>query len=206
MAERVKIKICGVTSPEDAQMCIDAGADAIGLNFCVESPRYLEPVRAAAIVRAVREQVLTVAVVADASEQEIVRLREQVGFACVQLHGDEPPELLARLLPHAYKAIAVRDPSSIELARSYPGEHVLLDAYAPDKRGGTGRTFNWSLAAELAAERKVTLAGGLNPENVAEAVRAVRPYCVDVASGVESSPGLKQADRVRALVRNALGA
>jgi phosphoribosylanthranilate isomerase len=96
-------------------------------------------------------------------------------------------------LPHAYKALRVRSGSVVEAARAYPGEHILLDAYVPGLPGGTGATFDWSVARELSRERKVTLAGGITPDNVAEAVRAVAPYCVDVASGVESSPGTRSS-------------
>jgi phosphoribosylanthranilate isomerase len=122
------------------------------------------------------------------------------------LHGDEPPELVGALLPRAYKAIGVKDGSVVELARRYPGERLLLDASVPGMPGGTGRTFDWSIAAEVAKERKLTLAGGLTPENVAEAVRTVRPFRVDVASGVESTPGRKDPAKIAAFVEAAKGA
>jgi phosphoribosylanthranilate isomerase len=149
---------------------------------------------------------LVVGVFVDASYDEIVETKRMTGIGCVQLHGDEPPEVVAKLLPHAYKAVRVRDAASIDQARRYPGEHVLLDAYVPGESGGTGQTFSWALAAELARERKVTLAGGLRPENVALAVAEVHPYCVDVASGVERAPGEKDLARVRAFVRAAKSA
>jgi phosphoribosylanthranilate isomerase len=200
------VKICGVTSVADAELCIDAGADAVGLNFHPQSPRCIDPERARAIVHAVAGRVLTVGVFVDAGHEHIARLKEQVGFRCVQLHGDEPPELLERLLPHAYKAIAVRDERSIEQARRFGGKHILLDAYVEGQAGGTGTSFRWELAAPLARERLLTLAGGLHPDNVAAAVRAVAPFCLDVASGVESSPGRKDAAKVRAFIAAAKGA
>ena len=143
---------------------------------------------------------LIVGVFVDASFETITETIQQVGLGCVQLHGDEPPELLARFLPHAYKAIRVRDQRSIEDAQRYGGEHVLLDAFVPGEPGGTGRTFAWELAAGLARKRRVTLAGGLVPGNVAAAIAAVRPYAVDVASGVERAPGIKDEALVRAFI------
>jgi len=201
-----RVKICGLTREEDAWHCVDAGADAIGLNFWAGTPRCIELDVARRIVEAVGSRVLTVGVFVDASDEEIIRVREHTGIACVQLHGQESAEQLSRFLPHAYKALRVRDERSIDEARGFPGEHILLDAYVAGQPGGTGHTFNWSLAAGLAGERRVTLAGGLHPGNVAEAVAAVAPYCVDVASGVERAPGVKDPDAVSAFIRNARAA
>jgi len=202
----VSVKICGVTSIEDAELCVAEGADAIGLNFYARSPRYLSPSRARELVAAIAGRALTVGVFVDASYDEIEAVRTQTGIACVQLHGDEPPQLLERLLPHAYKALRVRDAGSVELARSFGGSHILLDAYVPGEPGGTGQTFEWSLATTIARERNVTLAGGLDPGNVASAVQCVRPFCVDVASGVEFAPGRKDPQRLRAFIRAAKSA
>ncbi|MFI5307166.1 MAG: phosphoribosylanthranilate isomerase [Polyangiales bacterium] len=199
------VKICGVTSVRDAELCVAAGADAIGLNFHPRSPRYVDAQQARQIVDAVAERALTVGVFVDASYEQIKALEQQTGVACVQLHGDESPELLQALLPHAFKAIRVRDEASIAAARRFSGQHILLDAYEPGLAGGTGRTFRWELAIELAKERQVTLAGGLDPSNVAEAIARVRPFCVDVASGVESAPGRKDPNKVRAFIAAAKG-
>lgn len=196
----VHIKVCGVTSVDDALASVDAGADAIGVNFAQSSPRRVNLDVARAIVAALPSRVISVGVFVDATEDELRRTIESVGLRCVQLHGDEPPELLAAFLPHAYKAIRVRGRDALADAARYPGQHILLDAYVPGVAGGTGATFDWSLAAELARSRQVTLAGGLTPDNVAEAVRLVRPFCVDVASGVESAPGRKDHGKVRAFV------
>ncbi len=202
-----RVKICGLTRVQDAVQAVQAGADAIGLNFWPSSVRGLHGAQgietARDIVRAVGDRALVVGVFVDATEAEILELRERTGFKCVQLHGAESPELLQRLLPHAYKALRVRDAASIDEARRFPGEHVLLDAYVAGQPGGTGHTFNWQLAAKLARERQVTLAGGLHPGNVAQAVAAVQPFCVDVASGVESAPGVKDPEAVLAFVRAA---
>jgi phosphoribosylanthranilate isomerase len=161
---------------------------------------------ASEIAGALRDRVLLVGVFVDASEAEMLALRERLGLGCVQLHGDESPALLARFLPHAYKAVRVRGPEVVAEVARFGGEHVLLDAYVKGMPGGTGATFDWSLAAQIAAQRKLTLAGGLTPDNVAEAVRTVRPYCVDTASGVESAPGVKDAALVRAFIAQAKGA
>lgn len=201
----VAVKICGVTSMQDAELCIAAGADAIGLNFYPGSARCVSMEAAADIVRAISKRVLTVGVFVDASHAQIAQCQQQVGIACVQLHGDETPEDLARYLPHAYKAVRVRDAQSLASARSFGGEHILLDAYVEGQPGGTGTTFRWELAAAFAKERKVTLAGGLHPDNVAQAVALVRPFCVDVASGVEHAPGRKDAAKVRAFIAAAKG-
>ncbi len=198
-----RVKVCGVTSVADARMCVDAGVDAIGLNFWPGSSRRCDEEVARDIAAALAGRTLLVGVFVDADEAEIARLRDRLGLGCVQLHGAEPPQLLARLLPHAYKAVRVRGADVLEEVRRFAGEHILLDAYVPGVPGGTGATFDWSLAEQVARERKLTLAGGLTPQNVAAAVRAVRPYCVDTASGVESAPGVKDAASVRAFVERA---
>jgi phosphoribosylanthranilate isomerase len=196
----VRVKICGVTSVEDARLCVSAGVDAIGLNFVAASPRCIDLVLAQAIVASLPQHVLSVGVFVDASYAELMDVKNRVGLGCLQLHGDESPELLARCLPHAYKALRVRDASVVRDAQRYAGEYLLLDAYAPGAHGGTGARFDWSLAAELAKSRKLTLAGGLTPDNVAQAIAAVQPFCVDVASGVEQSIAKKDPDLVRAFV------
>lgn len=199
----VRVKVCGVTSVADALASVQAGADAIGVNFAPASPRKLTLSLAREIVASLPSQVISVGVFVDANETELRRTIDEVGLRCVQLHGDEPPELLEKFLPHAYKALRVRGADVAEVAGRYPGEHVLLDAYVPGIAGGTGATFDWELAAGIARVRSVTLAGGLTPENVADAVRTVRPFCVDVASGVESGVGKKDIGKVRAFVEAA---
>lgn len=197
------VKVCGVTTVSDAVACAELGVAAIGLNFVPSSPRCITLERAREIAGAIRG-VLVVGVIANMTEAEMRAVREVVG--CLQLHGDEPPEALTPFLPHAYKAIRVSTAADVERARGYPGEHVLVDAKHPDQPsalGGTGMTFDWSLVRAFAKERKLTLAGGLTPDNVARAVAEVAPFCVDVASGVESSPGVKDLVKVRAFLRAA---
>ncbi|MDD9938856.1 MAG: phosphoribosylanthranilate isomerase [Myxococcales bacterium] len=195
-----RVKICGLTSAAQARACVDLGADAIGINFFAGSKRCVDLATGRAIVETVGDEAITVGVFVDAGLAEIERIKAASGIRCVQLHGDESPELLERFLPHAYKALRVRGAETIAEAARFGGEHVLLDAYVPGEPGGTGEVFEWSLATELARSRQVTLAGGLVPENVAAAVAAVRPFCVDVASGVERAPGDKDLERVAAFI------
>lgn len=202
----VEVKVCGLTSPDDALRCIEGGADAIGLNFWPGSPRCVDLATARSIVDAAGDRAEIVGVFVDFDLSRVRETLAETGVQWAQLHGSEPPELVAALLPWAYKAIGVKDGSAVEIARSYPGEHLLLDASIPGMPGGTGRTFDWTIAAEVAKERKLTLAGGLNPGNVAEAVTAVRPFRVDVASGVELEPGRKDPELVRRFVEAAKSA
>jgi phosphoribosylanthranilate isomerase len=196
----IHVKVCGITSVADARACVEAGVSAIGLNFVPASPRFVDVATARAIAESV--DVLVVGVVADLSVEEMLRLREDTKLGCLQLHGDEPPASLVRLLPHAYKAIRVADEADVARADLYPGEHVLCDAKVEGVLGGTGKRLDPSLVASLARRRKLTLAGGLTPENVASAARAVRPFAVDVASGVErkGDPRAKDHDAIRAFV------
>jgi phosphoribosylanthranilate isomerase len=195
-----EVKICGLTTLEDTRRCIDAGADVIGLNFWPGSPRHVDRSTARMIVETLGDCAQMVGVFVDAELEQIREILAETGLQWAQLHGEETPEELAELLPNAYKAIGVKDGGAVELARTYPGEHLLLDASVPGMPGGTGRTFDWAIAAEVAKERKLTLAGGLKPANVGEAVRLVQPFRVDVASGVESSPGRKDPVLVRRFI------
>jgi phosphoribosylanthranilate isomerase len=198
-----RVKICGVTSAEQALACIEAGADSVGVNFVPSSVRRVDIPTATAIVRAVGARALVVGVVAGMSLAAMRALREATGVGCLQLHGDEPADDLAALLPHAYKAVRVAAREDVERARTAPGEYVLVDAKVDGTLGGTGHAFDWTLILELARERRLVLAGGLTPENVGRAVAMVNPWCVDVASGVESAPGQKDLAKVRAFVRAA---
>ena len=200
------VKICGVTSIEDALSAADAGADAIGLNFVPASSRRVDEAAACAIAEAVRGRVAVVGVVADLDATAMRALRERVGLDFLQLHGGESPELLEAVLPHAYKALRVGSREDVELADSYGGDRLLVDARAEGALGGTGTSFDWRLVQALAARRRLILAGGLGPDNVSRAVQSVRPWGVDVASGVESAPRHKDAAAVRRFVAAARGA
>jgi len=200
------VKICGITSIEDALLAADAGADAIGLNFVPASSRRVEEAGARAIAEAVRGRVVVVGVVADLDAAGMRALGERVGLDLLQLHGSESPELLEAVLPHAYKALRVGSREDVELADSYAGDRLLVDARVEGALGGTGTSFDWLLVQGLAARRRLVLAGGLGPDNVARAIESVRPWGVDVASGVETAPRHKDADLVRRFVAEARGA
>lgn len=207
MTHVTHVKICGVTSVDDALAAVDAGASAVGVNLIPSSARVVSVARAREIARAIGGRALVVGVVADLDVDAMRALREDAELGCLQLHGGEPPEALAPLLPHAYKAIRIGNASDVALAESYPGEHLLVDAKVAGTLGGTGQTFDWELVRGLARSRKLTLAGGLTPENVEAAVRAIEPYCVDVASGVEveGRPGVKDRAKVKAFITRARG-
>jgi len=198
----VQIKICGLTRVDEAVACADAGADALGLNFWPRSKRCVRDDVAAEIVTAVGERVRLVAVVVDASAARIAEIRG-LGVRWVQLHGDEPPELVSRYLPEAFKAVHFGGPHE---PLDYPGEELLVDARVGDLPGGTGVTCDWTAAAGLARQTRLWLAGGLTAENVADAMDAVDPFGVDVASGVEGSPGRKDLEKVRRFIANARSA
>jgi phosphoribosylanthranilate isomerase len=205
LAMTVHVKICGITNVEDAIACVEEGASAIGLNFVPASPRYVDVATARAIADAVAGAVLVVGVVADRTLVELRSLEHDARLGCLQLHGDEPPELVSELLPHAYKAIRVAGPADVARAAAYPGEYVLVDAHVEGVLGGTGVRLDPALVAPLARTRKLTLAGGLTADNVASAVALVRPWAVDVASGVERRGAPRKKDRgaIRAFVAGA---
>lgn len=195
----IRIKICGVTTPEDAALAAALGASAIGIVFWPKSPRAVDRVRAKAIVAALPPFVPAVGVFVNQSD-EAFDIARSVGLSAVQLHGDETPETYRESPMRVIKAIAVRDESAVEAAAAVPaGAHVLLDAHDPDRRGGTGRRIDWTVAARIAANRPIVLSGGLNAGNVVEAVETVRPAAIDVSSGVESAPGKKDAAKLRDL-------
>jgi phosphoribosylanthranilate isomerase len=199
------IKICGVTSVEDAEHVVAAGADAIGLNFVASSKRRVSLQQARALIDAIAGRVEVVAVVADPSDAQVGELREGLGIEWLQLHGEEDAARAAELLPHAFKAVPIATSADARGAASFPGQRLLVDAKVPGSTGGTGHVFDWQLVRELTQERQLILAGGLTPLNVARAVRELGPFGVDVASGVESTPGRKDPDLVTAFVRAARG-
>jgi len=189
-----RVKVCGITSLEDARLAIGCGADELGLNLIAASPRALEPEAARRIAQAVAGQVAVVGVVADVPPSELLTLRQTIGLDLLQLHGSEPPEWLEALLPGAYKALRIAGPEDVAQATRYRGDRLLVDAKVVGRLGGTGTTFDWSLVRGLASERQLMLAGGLRPDNVARAVAEVRPWAVDVASGVEPAGEPRRKD------------
>jgi phosphoribosylanthranilate isomerase len=201
-----RIKICGVTTAEQATACVALGADAVGINLVASSRRRVDPAKAQEIARAVGDRTLTVLVVAGLGVEAMRSLRAEIGAGCLQLHGDESAADVAALLPHAYKAVRVADARDVAIADSMPGEYVLVDANVPGMLGGTGQRVDPGLVVDLAARRRLVLAGGLDPTNVADAVQRVKPWCVDVASGVESAPGVKDLVKVKAFIDAVRGA
>ena len=198
----MQIKVCGITTPGDADACVALGVDWLGLNFVASSPRCIDVAAAMAIRDAVRGRAELVGVVADRNEAALQTLRQAAGLDRLQLHGNEPPELVRRLAPYAFKALRVGSAADVTLAEGFSGL-LLIDSKVPGTLGGTGRTVDFSLVTGLARARKVILAGGLTPANVAVAVRTVKPWGVDVASGVERSPRVKDLDKVKAFVDSA---
>jgi phosphoribosylanthranilate isomerase len=201
------IKICGITSVEDAEAAITAGADALGVNLIPSSKRAVDLRTLESLLEAVGDRIELVAVVADQTRDALLRLRDASAITWLQLHGEEPPEALSPLLPHAYKAIGIADAADVVRARAFPGERLLVDAKVTGALGGTGTRFDWELVRGLSAERQLIVAGGLSADNVADAVLALAPFGVDVASGVESgNPRRKDPDKVRRFVQAARAA
>ncbi len=201
-----RVKVCGIRSVQEAEVCIAAGADALGLNFIPTSKRWVAPETARDIVRTLRGRVQWVAVMADLAWDEVSALDEVVPCDWLQLHGSEPPELVARLGARAYKALRIGDERDVAAARAFVGQRLLVDAKVPGELGGSGHAFDWSLVVPLARERDLILAGGLRPDNVGAAIAQVRPAAVDVASGVEGPSGWKEPEQVRAFVERAQAA
>ena len=194
----MKVKICGITNLADAAVAVESGADAIGLMLFRDSPRSVDPKTARSIVRSLPPFVAKVGVFVDADEGFVQRMIEETGIDTLQFHGDESPEFCAQFRLPVIKAFRIRDRESIARLKSYATAGWLLDSFVPGKQGGTGERFNWDLAVEARGlGRPILLAGGLEPGNIAEAVAKVRPYGVDVSSGVESAPGRKDAAKVR---------
>ncbi len=198
------VKICGITNEDDALLSVAMGADAIGFNFVPSSSRYLAAQRAYDITRRLPPEVLTVGVFRDENPEQVVRSAMRAGVKAVQLHGHETPEQTAYVASHFRWVIKVFTAGSGLLARADEWGTDLIMVDSPG--GGTGKVFDWTLAGEAPTDLKLILAGGLTPDNVADGIAAVEPWGVDVASGVESAPGRKDATLVRKFVANARAA
>ena len=196
-----KVKICGITRMEDALAAAAAGADALGFMFYEASPRRVAFDVAAKIIRELPPFLARVGVFVNPSPDDVRRSIEDCRIDTLQFHGEETPEFCAQFGLRVIKAFRVRDAESLSALPAYVGATCLLDSFVAGQHGGTGATFNWDLAAQtVKAGRRVLLAGGLTEENAAEAVRRVRPYGLDVSSGVEAKPGVKDAAKVRAFI------
>jgi phosphoribosylanthranilate isomerase len=203
----VKVKICGITSVGDAEAAVEAGADMLGLMFYPDSPRHITEEMAQTIARQLPPFIIRVGVFADQAPEEVFSAMHKCGLNLLQFHGRETPEYCAQFGMMTMKAFRIRDAASLKEIPQYQTHAYLLDSYVAGKAGGTGAVFNWNLAVEAGRLGKpIFLAGGLTPENVTEAVRTVRPFGVDVSSGVEQSPGKKDPKKMRdfiAAVRSA---
>jgi phosphoribosylanthranilate isomerase len=195
-----RVKVCGITRPEDALLAVRLGASALGFNFYSASPRYIAPEVARTIIRQLPPFVMAVGVFANEAEMtHIVEIARDAGVSAVQLHGPRFPGSIGQAdgLP-VIRAVAVADGFKAEMLAGFEARAFLLDAYHPNLSGGTGRSFNWDLVRDAGRYGTIILAGGLKPENVGHAIRLVRPFAVDVASGVESAPGQKDPELLRA--------
>jgi len=202
-----KIKICGITNATDAQLATKLGADALGFNFYSGSPRFVSRERVRAIVASLPPFVVPVAIFVNEQPALIKETCDFCGIRTIQLHGDEAPAVIGQLRAYkVIKAVQVQSERDLIQLRKYDADAFLLDAYVPGKRGGTGFPFNWELAKSAASSLPILLAGGLNPVNVAEAIRVVNPYGVDVCTGVESEPGKKDRRLLRQFIREARNA
>ena len=199
-----RVKICGITRYEDAKAAVEYGADALGFVFYEGSPRHVFPETVKDIISNLPPFVTTVGVFVNAPTTEIKEIVEFTGIDVVQLHGEEPPEECL-FWKRVIKAIKVRDMSDLDELQQYRVSAYLLDTYSPDMPGGTGQVFNWEIALHAKRFGHVILAGGLTPENVSDAIKTVKPYAVDVSSGVESEKGIKDHEKLKLFIKRAKG-
>jgi len=201
------VKICGITSLEDAVMSVEFGADILGFNFFVKSPRYIAPKLAEGTITKLPTGVITVGVFVNESIDTVSGIAKETGIDLIQLHGDETPEYAEHLRKttglQVIKAFRVSEQFDASDVVKYEVDAILLDSYSAAERGGTGEKFDWNVAAQVRELiPKLYLAGGLNPQNVGEANRSVRPFALDACSGLESSKGIKDRRKVEAFIRN----
>ena len=195
-----KIKICGITNIDDALFASDLGVDALGFNFYRKSPRFIEPQKAAEIIAQLPPFVVPVGIFVNEREEKVRNVMFTTGIKILQFHGDERPEFCERFATRVIKAFQVSDKESLKHVVHYHVSALLLDSYQEGARGGTGVTFDWHLAVVAKTFGRVILAGGLTPKNVAEAVKLVQPYGVDVAGGVEKEKGIKDHAKMKKFI------
>lgn len=198
---QVRLKVCGITSIENARASIECGAEFLGFNFYRKSPRYISPDAARTIIEQLPSNITTVGIfVNEAQPQDVVEILNVSGAQLAQLHGDEDAAYCEAVgAKRVIKALRVGEGFDVQQVLNYPAWAILLDAFDKNLYGGTGKTANWEVAREAAKLTRLFLAGGLSPENIAEAIQAVQPFAVDVNSGVESAPGVKAADKLKKL-------
>jgi len=195
-----KIKICGITNIEDAQVAADRGADALGFIFYNQSKRYVETEVAKSIISKLPPFIKTVGVFVNQDLSEIIDIREKTGIDIAQLHGDETPEFCDSVPFKVIKALRVKDSVDIHEVAQYPVQAILFDTYSDIEYGGTGESFNWELLKAKDFSQQIILSGGLDPDNVLKAIQIVRPYAVDVSSGVEDLPGKKDHMKIKKFI------
>jgi phosphoribosylanthranilate isomerase len=199
----VRVKICGITNWADARAAVDAGADLLGFNFYLKSPRYIRPEAARRIIRRLPRRVEVAGVFVNASARSILRIAREADLNFLQLHADETPETVRALARHyrVIKAFRVNAGFRVQRLERYSGASAfLLDGFDRKRYGGTGKTFDWTVARRARRYGPVVVAGGLTPENVGAAIATVHPFAVDVCGGVEAAPGKKDAGLIRALM------
>jgi phosphoribosylanthranilate isomerase len=204
MRQSIKVKVCGITNAEDAWAAVEAGADALGFIFYEQSPRYVVPAVASRIIAELPPLIMPVGVFVNEGMATVRSIMDTCGLAMAQLHGDEHVSYCRELSRPAMKALRVKDRESLLALAEYQGRGgvrgFVLDTFSEPAYGGTGQVTDWALAADVAKSTRILLAGGLTPDNVTEAIRTVRPYGVDVSSGVESAPGKKDHAKIRAFL------
>ncbi len=200
----VKVKICGITNIDDANAAVDFGADALGFVFFKDSPRYVSPEKAISIIKNLPSFITTIGVFANEHIENIEKIVSSTGMDVIQMHGEEPP-VMCKCSRRIIKAIRVKSLESLDPLSKYKDmvSAFLLDTYSPNILGGTGRIFNWDIAIEAKQFGRIILAGGLNPDNVSDAVKRVRPYAVDVSSGVELKKGKKDHKKMKLFIERA---
>jgi phosphoribosylanthranilate isomerase len=199
---QIKVKICGMTQLKDALFAVEQGVDAVGFIFYKKSPRAVTMKTVREIITKLPPLVDTVGVFVNESAERLNKVADYCGLDLVQLHGEESPAFCRKIHRRVIKAFRVKDLLSIKQLEKFPVSGFLLDTFSDDLHGGTGKTFDWNLALPAKKMGPVILAGGLTPRNILQAVRQVRPYGVDVCSGVEKSPGIKDLEKVRAFLKN----
>ena len=199
---QIKVKICGMTQLKDALFAVEQGVDAVGFIFYKKSPRAVTMKTVREIITKLPPLVDTVGVFVNESAERLNKIADYCGLDLVQLHGEESPAFCRKIHRRVIKAFRVKDLQSIKQLEKFPVSGFLLDTFSDDLHGGTGKTFDWNLALPVKKMGPVILAGGLTSRNILQAVRQVRPYGVDVCSGVEKSPGIKDLEKVRAFLKN----
>ena len=201
--KQVKVKVCGMTSLKDALVAVEGGADAVGFIFYKKSPRSVTMKTVREIVLELPPFVDTVGVFVDETAEQVNKIADYCNLDIIQLHGDESPTFCKKIRRKVIKAFRIKDMQSVKKISNFQVSGFLLDTFSEKLHGGTGKVFDWNLALPAKKFGPVIMAGGLTPNNVQQAVRQIRPYGVDVCSGVESEPGIKDHKKVRAFLKNA---